>query len=92
MNPNENHQLIIGGITLISDGRLATVTSPVCVYENLTPENVQEFWNLARSRGDIVNAMDEFRDKMSSILIDIGNVRQAKAKGNPDVSIDQSTK
>lgn len=84
MNESENHQLIVGGVTLISDGKVATVTSPVCVYQHFTPDQVNSFWSWARATPQFAKIFDNFRNDLSALLIEWGRQRASSSKEFPD--------
>jgi len=84
MNESENHQLIVGGVTLVSDGKVATVTSPVCVYQHFTPDHVNSFWAWARATPQFAKIFDNFRNDLSALLIEWGRQRASSSKEFPD--------
>lgn len=67
------YQLIVGGVVLVKDGKLAAVASPAMVYGNLAYKHVQGFWHFVANNPAIIEANELAARVFQKELIAYGN-------------------
>jgi hypothetical protein len=70
---DRSYQIVVGGIVLVKDGKLAAVANPAMVYGNLGYKHVQGFWHFAANNQAIIEANDAAARVFQRELITYGN-------------------
>lgn len=68
------YQMIVGGITLVKDGKPIATMSPAAQYNNLSYKHVQGMWAFCDNNPSIRTAIDTFNSIVQAELIELGNL------------------